>query len=100
MADVTTRCSHRNVSDRPTSRASQGKGGNYDIYASLPRSLKQEVMVRSKVKEQDDEIMKRQALVQAKTPTELGQINSFSEIPVPRKIEDWLHHNQHEHEHK
>jgi len=39
----------------PRSRSSPG-GGTYDIYASLPRSLKQEVLVRSKI-EEDEELV-------------------------------------------
>nr|XP_040577522.1 titin homolog isoform X4 [Lepeophtheirus salmonis] len=61
-----------------------------DLYASLPKSLKQEVLVRSLVEENDEEIKKRQALVETKSPAELSQIHSFSEIPVPSRIEAWL----------
>ena len=39
-------------------------------------------------------VRKRQAIVESKTPAELSQINSFSEIPLPRRIEDWLHHSE------
>ena len=41
----------------PRSRSSPG-GGAYDIYASLPRSLKQEVLVRSKI-EEDEELVNK-----------------------------------------
>ena len=40
----------------PPTRSS-GSGGGYDIYASLPRSLKKEVMVRSII-EEDEELVK------------------------------------------
>ena len=40
------------------------------------------------------QVRKRQALIESKTPAELSQINSFSEIPLPKRIEDWLHHNE------
>lgn len=49
---------------------------------------------RSKIEEDDEAIRKRQALTESKTPIELSQINSFSEIPVPKRIEEWLHHNE------
>merc|ERR1712226_41964 len=71
---------------RPSSR-----GPSYDIYASLPRSLKSELLVRNKVEENEEELKRRQNLVETKTPGELSQINSLSEVPVPRRIEAWLH---------
>ena len=84
------------------------------MYATLPKTLTQELHVRSKVKrvqkikiserepkyhfkilqvaEGDDPLAKhRKELVESKSPTELGQIHSFSEIPVPKMIESWLH---------
>ncbi len=30
-------------------------------------------------------------LVEGKSPTQLGEIHSFGEIPVPGMIESWLH---------
>lgn len=65
-------------------------GGHYDIYSTLPSSMRREVLVRSKIETDYDTLMKRKALVQAKSPSELSQISAFSEIPIPRKIEDWL----------
>jgi hypothetical protein len=75
----------------PTSR-----GASYDIYASLPRSLKKEVMVRTKVEEDEGELKRRQNLVETKTPAELSQIHSLAEVPLPRRVEAWLHHNEQE----
>ena len=65
----------------------------YDIYASLPRSLKKEVLVRSKVEENEDVLRERQAIVSSKKPAELSQIHSFAEVPLPRAIENWMHHS-------
>jgi len=81
------------------SEGSSGKGlpslGKMeDIYASLPRSLKKEVMVRSKVEEDEEELKRRQNLVETKTPAELSQIHSFSEVPLPRRVEAWLHSSE------
>ena len=73
---------------RPGSR-----GAPYDIYASLPRSLKKELLVRSKVEEDEEELKSRQNLVETKTPAELSQIHSLSEVPLPSRVEAWLHHN-------
>merc|ERR1712223_515345 len=66
--------------------------GGYDIYASLPRSLKQEVLVRTKVEEDEEVLHQRQAIVSSKSPAELSQIHSFAEVPIPRAVESWLHH--------
>ena len=53
-------------------------------------------MVRSKVEEDEEELKRRQNVVETKTPGELSQIHSLSEVPVPRRIEAWLHHNEQE----
>ena len=53
-------------------------------------------MVRTKVEEDEDELKRRQNLVETKTPAELSQIHSFAEVPVPRRVEAWLHHNEQE----
>ena len=53
------------------------------LYDRLPQSLKAECLVRSKVGE-DEEVMKqRQALVRSMSPTELSQIHSLSDFPIP-----------------
>lgn len=64
---------------------------NYDIYASLPSSFRRELLVRSNVANTDyDTLVKRKAIVESKSPAELSQISTLSEIPLPRKIEEWL----------
>ena len=68
-------------------------GRGYDIYASLPRSLKKEVLVRAKVEENEEVLKERQAIVNSKSPAELSQIHSFAEVPLPRAVESWLHHH-------
>lgn len=71
-----------------------GAGHGHDIYASLPRSLKKEVLVRSKIEEDENVLKERQAIVSTKTPAELSQIHSFAEVPLPKQIESWLHHSE------
>jgi len=73
--------------------AENGEGGGpYDIYASLPRSLtKKEVFVRSKIEEDENVLKERQSIVRSKTPAELSQIHSFAEVPLPTRVEAWLH---------
>ena len=83
------------ISTALTGRSSQlADIRNYDIYSTLPKSLKKEVLVRSKVEGDYETLMKRQALVNTKSPAELSQIATLAEIPIPRKIEDWLQHSK------
>ena len=78
---------------RPISRATTGsrKGLKDDIYASLPRSLKDQLIVRTKVEENEEVLAARQALVESKSPVELSEIHSLAEMPIPSRIEAWLH---------
>lgn len=62
-----------------------------DIYASLPRSLKDQLIVRTKVEENEEVLAQRQALVESKSPVELSEIHSLAELPIPSRIEAWLH---------
>lgn len=56
------------------------------VYATLPRSLTtKEVLVKSRY--EDPELQReRQALTQAKSVSELAQISSISDFPVPANI--------------
>merc|ERR1712227_141400 len=74
---------------RPISQAS--RRGMNDIYASLPRSLKDQLIVRTKVEENEEILAQRQALVESKSPVELSEIHSLAELPIPSRIEAWLH---------
>jgi hypothetical protein len=59
------------------------------LYASLPRSFKQECVVRTR--EEDPEVLKqRQELARAKTPIELSKITALSDFPVPATIESMM----------
>merc|ERR1711970_613106 len=56
------------------------------MYASLPRSLKSELLVKTCV--EDPEIQQeRKALTESKSVSELSQIKSLSDIPIPENIE-------------
>merc|ERR1712172_268325 len=69
-----------------------GKGLQAEIYASLPRSLtEQQLLVRTKVEENAEVLHARQALVESKSPLELSEIHSLAEMPIPSRIEAWLH---------
>merc|ERR1719433_1649592 len=78
---------------RPISRATTAsrKGLKDDLYASLPRSLKDQLIVRTKVEENEEVLAARQALVESKSPVELSEIHSLAEMPIPSRIEAWLH---------
>ena len=72
---------------RPVSRFSL----HSELYASLPRSLKEQVLVRTKEEEDEAVLRERQALVQSKSPAELAQMHSLHDLPVPARLENWLH---------
>ena len=57
-----------------------------NIYATLPKSLRSEVLVRSRV-ESPDVLKSRQELVQSKSVSELSQMRSMADFPVPTSIE-------------
>merc|ERR1711970_1543987 len=78
-------------SSRPPTSLS-GKGLQAEIYASLPRSLtEQQLLVQTKVEESAEVLQARQALVESKSPLELSEIHSLAEMPIPSRIEAWLH---------
>ena len=51
--------------------------------------MKSEVLVRAREEEPDVQKM-RQELTRAKSPTELSQINSLADFPIPKQIEDLM----------
>ena len=60
-----------------------------NIYATLPKSLKSEVLVRTRV--EDPEILKsRQEIVQSKSVGELAQMASLADFPLPTPIENLI----------
>jgi len=81
----------QSIDSRPVSRNVSVKGFKDDMYASLPRSLKDQLIVRTKVEENEEVLQQRQALVESKSPAELSEIHSLGELPIPSRIEAWLH---------
>ena len=57
-----------------------------NIYATLPKSLKSEILVKSVVEDHDTQLQ-NMALTQSKSVSELSQIKSLSEFPLPDNIE-------------
>merc|ERR1719220_1493040 len=90
---MTDTSEQQSLDSRPVSRATttSRKGIKEDIYASLPRSLKDQLIVRTKVEENEEVLAHRQALVESKSPVELSEIHSLAEVPIPSRIEAWLH---------
>lgn len=64
--------------DRSRSASAEKK----TMYEKLPGSLKAELLVKQ-TEENQEEVKKNQELVRSMSPTELGNINSFSDFPVP-----------------
>lgn len=60
------------------------------FYASLPRSLKTEMLVRSRI--EDPKVLEeRQRATKNFTVSELGKVGSLSEFPIPSTIENLMH---------
>lgn len=66
------------------------EGKEKGAYATLPKSLKAEVLVRAKV---EDPIKQRDhaEIVKAKSVHELSQINSLGDFPMPERISRLVH---------
>ena len=59
-----------------------------DMYSNLPRAFKSEVLVKSKVQEDEEKITQRRRMVESMKPAELAQINSLGDIPMPSALEN------------
>jgi len=71
----------RSWSSLPTDAAS--------MYATLPKSFKQELMVGSRV-EDPEVVEQRREIVKNKSVSELSQIHSFADFPIPASIEKFF----------
>ena len=61
-----------------------------DMYSTLPKSLKMELAVSVKVNKDPEEVERRKKLCQERTPMELGNIGSLSELPIPAPIQNFF----------
>ena len=61
-----------------------------NIYATLPKSLKSEVLVRARV-ENPEVRQNRYELTQSKSVSELAQVRNLAEFPLPTPIENLIH---------
>ena len=91
-----------NLSSKKREAKDTSRGRNYEhlspmalhdtIYSTLPRSLKTEVVVRSKVNDSDSDVVKeRKDLVQSKSVGELSEIRTLADVPLPRPIENIIY---------
>ena len=74
----------------PDEAKSSGGGGGLnleDMYSNLPRAFKSEVLVKSKVQEDGEELAQRRKIVESMKPAELAQINSLGDFPMPSALE-------------
>merc|ERR1712106_354459 len=61
------------------------------IYETLPRSMREtQLLVKSKVDVDEEKVKERQELTRTKSPTELSQISSISDLPIPAPVENLL----------
>lgn len=81
----------------PRSSSAHAEDGNkdsnakFDIHATLPKSWREANIVTSnRVSEADEEVRKRQDLVKTKTPAQLAEFHSISDIPIPSKVKSLL----------
>ena len=75
-------CIFRN--DASSVHETRSLGGN--IYATLPKSLKSELVVRSRVEDPEVQV-ERKKLTESKSVSELAAITSLSDLPIPANIE-------------
>ncbi len=59
-----------------------------NLYERLPESLKSECLVRAKIEVDEAVLKQRQELARAKSPSELSEIRSFRDIPVPAFVQN------------
>ena len=58
------------------------------MYSTLPRALKAEVLVRTKVEEDEEVLKKRQRMVETMKPAELASFHSIGDFPIPSRLEN------------
>ena len=50
----------------------------------------QQLLVKAKVDENQEKVKERQELIRTKSPAELSQISSVSDLPIPAPVENML----------
>ena len=60
-----------------------------NIYATLPRSLKTELAVTTKIQD-SERVQERREMVANKSVNELSQVTSLSDVPIPTPIQKMI----------
>merc|ERR1711971_820289 len=88
---LTATSSKRPAPAVPTERPSSPQSFKETIYETLPRSMRETQLITNSKFEGDEERLKeRQELTRTKSPTELSQISSISDFPIPTPVENLL----------
>merc|ERR1711936_160781 len=88
---LTATSSKRPAPAAPTERPSSPQNFKETIYETLPRSMREtQLITNSKFEEDEERLKERQELTRTKSPTELSQISSVSDFPLPTPVENLL----------
>merc|ERR1712088_794956 len=88
---LTATSSKRPAPAVPTERPSSPQNFKETIYETLPRSMREtQLITNSKFEEDEERLKERQELTRTKSPTELSQISSISDFPIPTPVENLL----------
>merc|ERR1712200_370793 len=75
----------------PAERPTSPQSFKETIYETLPRSMREtQLITNSKFEEDEERLKERQELTRTKSPTELSQISSVSDFPLPTPVENLL----------
>merc|ERR1711990_1355812 len=86
-----TSSSKRPAPAAPIERPSSPQSFKETIYETLPRSMREtQLITNSKFEEDEERLKERQELTRTKSPTELSQISSMSDFPIPTPVENLL----------
>merc|ERR1711963_893687 len=88
---LTTTSTKRPAPAAPAERPSSPQSFKETIYETLPRSMREtQLITNSKFEEDEERLKERQELTRTKSPTELSQISSMSDFPIPTPVENLL----------
>merc|ERR1719370_210307 len=88
---LTATSSKRPAPAAPIERPSSPQSFKETIYETLPRSMREtQLITNSKFEEDEERLKERQELTRTKSPTELSQISSMSDFPIPTPVENLL----------
>merc|ERR1712004_53297 len=88
---LTATSSKRPAPAAPIERPTSPQSFKETIYETLPRSMRgTQLITNSKFEEDEERLKERQELTRTKSPTELSQISSVSDFPLPTPVENLL----------